>query len=367
MFEELNQYQILKSVCVQNKYDAIAFAFTPWHALGVQAVIQNLVDKGIKTNIKCLIVICEHPISGYALSHKNFTFVDNCIFDFVYRKESKRSILGILQIQLAYLIRLISLRKSNTLYVISPCLPSVSVSSILSWKLKSKVVNYYYDEGLLTYFLKRERKRTPIQLLNAFWSNVFARRGEDIPFLLFNDINGKLIANTKIVSCYKRILIKSSIGLNVKKLDDTVLICTQMYGRDGLISEKEELEIYKHISIACKSRGVRVLIKPHPRDNHIKAYEDLENVEVYRTEYPLESILMLTRPISIISITSTVLVSSLLFNDVEAISLCRLFNPSTVHSILKNDINSFVDLFDGYIKIPFNIDELLTIIKNNIK
>lgn len=359
MLKEFNQKQLITYISKEDKYDVIAFAITPWHALGVSAVIDFLVEK-INRSLNCLIVICEHPNSGYALSDIHFNLNKKCSYEFVMRNNSRLNYFWKFRI-LLYHFRRLFLKFDDSdkkIYLLSSCMPITSVSSILSVKLNRGVINYYYDEGLLTYFLKLGGYLNLFQRVNYVYSFFFLKKREELPFTLFN-YNGKIISkNENVIYYYRKQLEEKSCILDCDNLEGCVLICTQMYSFDGEIKVEDEMSIYNAIISYCKIINIGVKFKLHPRSRDIGYFDSIDKSMIYESNYSLEQILMKTKPVCVISMTSTVLINSLLFSGVKSISLCRILDFNRIGYCLRKDINSFVYIFSGIVDMPTSIYEL---------
>lgn len=360
MFKEFNQKQLITYISRENKYDVVAFAITPWHAVGVSAVIDYLVDKNQK-GLNCLIVICEHPSSGYALSDFHFNLNENCSYEFVMRCDRKTTILWKIWLLLCYFMSIFLnfKERSKKLYLLSSCKPIPFVSSILSVNLKRKVINYYYDEGLLTYFIKLGGYLNFTNKLNSIFSLCYK---EKKPFTLFDFNKKEILKNENVLYYYRKQLEVKSRKLDCESLEGCVLVCTQMYSLDGEIKIEDESYIYDNIIAYCKRLGIGVKFKLHPRHKSLEYFNSIDRTMIYESNYPLEQILNQTKPICVISITSTVLVNSLLFFDVKTISISRILYFYKIGSCLKKDIESFVKIFSSYVEMPTTLSEMNKII-----
>jgi hypothetical protein len=106
------------------------------------------------------------------------------------------------------------------------------------------------------------------------------------------------------------------------------------------------------------------VFKPHPRDKNLGRYSSLDCFVDTNNTISQEAILssLSTKPIAVLSFTSTALVTTKLFCDVDTYSLIRLFDSEDVQLTLQNEFNNFAKTFDEVVKIPNTIDELI----NNI-
>lgn len=84
--------------------------------------------------------------------------------------------------------------------------------------------------------------------------------------------------------------LKNSDLIKWQKLKNKVLLITQPLSEDGIITEKEKIEIYKEV--IEKNKLENIMIKPHPREktNYKKFFPDVELIE---GKFPLEILMLL--------------------------------------------------------------------------
>lgn len=84
--------------------------------------------------------------------------------------------------------------------------------------------------------------------------------------------------------------LKNSDLIKWQKLKNKVLLITQPLSEDGIITEKEKIEMYKEI--IEKNKLENIMIKPHPREktNYKKIFPDVELIE---GKFPLEILMLL--------------------------------------------------------------------------
>lgn len=84
--------------------------------------------------------------------------------------------------------------------------------------------------------------------------------------------------------------LKNSDLIKWQKLENKTLLITQPLSEDGIISEKEKIEIYKEI--VEKNKSENIMIKPHPREktNYKNIFPSIELIE---GKFPLEILMLL--------------------------------------------------------------------------
>lgn len=84
--------------------------------------------------------------------------------------------------------------------------------------------------------------------------------------------------------------LRNSDLIKWQKLENRILLITQPLSEDGIISEKEKIEIYKEI--VEKNRSENIMIKPHPREK--TNYKNIfPNIELIEGKFPLEILMLL--------------------------------------------------------------------------
>lgn len=84
--------------------------------------------------------------------------------------------------------------------------------------------------------------------------------------------------------------LKNSDLIKWQKLENRILLITQPLSEDGIISEKEKIEIYKEI--VEKNKLENIMIKSHPREK--TNYKNIfPNIELIEGKFPLEILMLL--------------------------------------------------------------------------
>lgn len=101
----------------------------------------------------------------------------------------------------------------------------------------------------------------------------------------------------------------------------TGLILSQPFSEYGWISQKEEANAIREIAQALSARGVRPVLKPHPREKAKYQSLSAEGFTLIPANFPVEEILPSLRPACVVGFTSTALVVASLLYRIPAISL----------------------------------------------
>lgn len=189
-----------------------------------------------------------------------------------------------------------------------------SVSSYSQFFLNHMNDCYLIEDGLGTYKLREEKKKLQIKRIrdkilkrysiyyeNPILSNkikkVYLTGIAEIPNLIKDKVE---IINLKekweqlSFEEQEEILrifdLKNSDLIKWQKLENRILLITQPLSEDGIISEKEKIEIYKEI--VEKNKSESIMIKSHPREK--TNYKNIfPNMELIEGKFPLEILILL--------------------------------------------------------------------------
>ncbi len=175
---------------------------------------------------------------------------------------------------------------------------------------------YLLEDGLATYqikekiflhkkkikklrdkYLKRCKTEYPILGLSEKIKKIYLTGIAEIPEIIKNKVE---IVNLKEKwqqlsfqeqeEILKIFDLKNSDLIKWQKLENRILLITQPLSEDGIISEKEKIEIYKEI--VEKNKSENIMIKPHPREK--TNYKNIfPNIELIEGKFPLEILMLL--------------------------------------------------------------------------
>jgi hypothetical protein len=110
--------------------------------------------------------------------------------------------------------------------------------------------------------------------------------------------------------------------------------------------------------------GIKPILKPHPREKNDK-YNDIKDCdfELIENNFPVEEIILNLNPICIIGYTSTALLTSRIFFDVNAISLLdmMLFKSDDEMQAINEE---FKNLTGRYINFVDKIEDIKEYLSN---
>lgn len=333
--------------------DVIIQVITPWHAMGAKAILFYFREKGF--DVDCTILIQKHAKAGYLVSSDDFAQDDvNVIytkFEMPPKNIFKR------------LKRELDIKKTCKKY--SKAEGEFGTIIATPWHInKNKILQYtkegkkffcmVFDEGLATYI---NNDTSP---LNKYEDEL--KKNEMIEFFTLFTKNGeKLEDNVEVQSIYSdtiKIMAERKDELSTIDLDNSVVINTQTFVNDGQISEKEELRLLRIVVDECNKNGIKVFLKPHPRDDKLDRFKGL-NVELISYDnISQEELLANSTPRAVVGFTTTSLVTAGKLFDIKSISLNKLISEN-VGSDMSRDIKNFNKYFNESVDIVNNREELI--------
>ncbi len=376
-----------------NKIDAIAVAISHWHALGVDAFLYDL-SKRYNRKIEALILIQPHITDGYVINEKDFLndenvdlkfhFVDDTPKDQKLISERLPNFISKYMTISSGLRNIRSSKGSNTLYLLSPQLPYTELLIYFSDKMVSSKYNpsiVLVDEGYASYvskenwkqlrkeLRKEDAKEADSTLLYSISSNIFRsvdhlfrdliERSMPVEKRFLFKLESQLKINDDICSSYKEVLKLRKNDLKMDKFGKTVLIITQPFSEMNTISLEEELSLMGRLIKVINKKGIKPVIKPHPRENSDK-YNNLTDCDfdVIENNFPVEEIIPNLNPICVIGYSSTALLNSKVFYDINAISISDIMRAKLKDEMLDESDEEFKTLTSNYVNFVDDISDI---------
>ncbi len=339
------------------EYNFVGFVVTPWHLLGVRALLEKLKNEG--RQIKHIICIMPHADTGYVFD------LSNLPNDCVCLKEGETPVLQAVFVRKLYILFKSQIGNSvDPIYIASSWNYRINTTIYLAFRLNRKFILCKVDEGVATYMNTSNSLYKSIQSKN--WK-LFLRTvtSKVLQSLLRHPLNcnillkkrGRLLQNEGIIPYYKKILFKktSSSELSCKNL---VILATMAFPKKEVYNNELGNKIGILIS-ALKERGFYCAIKPHPREEH--PYEDYlkYNVDIIDNTCSIEEYLIDKKPICLISFSSTSLITSKLFYNVKPISIINLLDLDNFSLKYYNEMNTFRKVFSDIVSFPNSVDEVV--------
>ena len=364
------------------KIDFIAVAISSWHALGIDAFVYNLSNE-LERKVKGLILILPHPEDGYLLGEKNFLHGDyaDLKFDFVegitenqnFISERVPNFISKYRNMFSGLQNIRSKNGVNKLYLISPLIPYIEL--LLYFDNKSISSKYdpvfvLVDEGYGTYISKKNwnmANRMDYDILDLISSKIFravdyvfrkmVMKSMTIEDMFLFKIESPLIVNDDIANSYKEVLKLRKNDIKRDNVEKTIIIISQPLSENNIILLEDELSTMSSLIKFINKKGIKPILKPHPREKKDK-YSNLIgcDFEIIEDSSPVEEIIPIVNPLCVVGYSSTALLNSKIFYDINAISLTDLLSITDNEKF--NFGKEFKTLTSNYVNFIDDLEEI---------
>lgn len=337
----------------ERQYSFVALVTSKWHELGAEAYYYG--------NCDCcrrgLILIAPHPTAGYLLDADD---VNTDCFDVeVVRNSNKMEKL---------LLAVLSISKSHkdVPFIASSTKPGLFLNLLARYG-KQPVKHIRIDEGVGTY-LCTEKDWERIAYAETGHRNGVALKAlkkrlgkqdclESQEFLLF-DKHGNV--NNSVAQAYERALMTKEPRGHDEFEGNDVVICTGPYREYGIISNEAYFSILNAVRKCCSDLGLRVVVKPHPRELHLDTYEALGFSFVKDSKASFEELLAgaANPPQCVLGFSSTALVTASVIFNVPVVCIEYLLQNDGELDDHFASVKRYQDFFKQYVLFPRTIDEL---------
>lgn len=378
----METYRGVESIDYANnrEVDFLAYIVSPWHLLGVKAVVQKL--RASTSSIRGLVMICKNHCDKYLITE--IPEIEGV--EFAYYENGSLSISSISSI----LFQRNDKAKKRKSFII-PYKIDVFLYALYSLNNKGKYITecYVIDEGLGTYLGLNIDKLTNTkrvfnikewitlskniisELLRSILELKLKKQALLYDFSLFTqDRNNHLQTNESVVDYYRQVISSETIihqeGNDI--YDNAVLINTQPL--EG-VEDNADIDILYDLCKQCYAKGIKVVVKPHPAEKNIKKYSKLNKYVNWdlRNELSQEVILnsLTHKPLAMISFYSTTLVTSKLFWSIPTFSVAKILLLEDISNGLRKKLTDFISVFNEHTIFCDSIESLVnTLVENNI-
>lgn len=386
------EYISLVNVAERVKNHPINFigsAVTPWHAHGIDCAIHYLQDQGIEVNGLILIkpAIKQQEIC-HLLSEKNFT--TNCCQVFKIAAVFDTRPLSVLK-SMYRLYKSVSWynkqyndQRERTIFIASPWHLDVSLFIQLHQTLNN---SFGYrlmlvDEGLSSYFPNIDTRqhllnslKTKKQGLHLLRSYLVASIGMTLRqrfekktswsnLNLFYKNTSMLKANALVIKYYTKVLTDyvqaNTEQLPTDNLNGSIVICTMAY-IDSEIYDYEDIRVLTSVVKEIKKKGIKVYIKPHPRDNDYHDRYGQLDCRFIESHCTMEALFVRFPKIrAVVSFSSTCLVTANALFNLKGISVLNLTDKKKFGKYIRQEMDSFLYCFSNIVKVPNNLEEFVS-------
>ncbi len=372
--KRLSWDDVLEKVKNDGEINFVSEVITPLHALGIETFLVHQKNRGIR--IKGFILVVPHPQTGLALTEDMFHVT--CYEGITVAELELNTITD--SIDYNFYLRLSSIRhEAATFYYASPYAPSFSrIPQVMSLRPNDVLKVVITEEGIGSYVsnpyklekYKRAKMSTKdcllfllqIGLRNRYFEYKLRRTGKLEKFLMYRKEGKKLQPNIEYISSVNEIFSAEPVEGDYSLYEEAVVFVPGLLYDAGMISNRCDVEIYEKIK-GIIGTDTKYIVKPHPREKSLKAYERL-NCEVERNnQYSCERIIshLRRKPRYVIGDCSTTLANVAAIFDVKAIAVNKLIDKAMLFD--KDMFKVYNMCFDKVVYIPNNWDELRAYLK----
>ena len=385
---KLNQDKLLEYL-EDNKIDVIAVAISSWHALGIDAFIYDI-SKKYQRKVKVLILIIPHQRDGYIISEKDFQYRDSADikFEFIdippdnqnFIKERVPNFISKYTTMFSGIRNIQAHDGINDLFLLSPHL---TYNELLIYFNNKKISSKYkpifvlIDEGYASYISKEHwnilrsevSNEEDYSLLDNISSKIFRSADYMIRKMIVRSIKveprfilnveSQLTMNKDVCDTYKQVLKLRDNKLKMDDLGKTVLIITQPFSEMGSIPLETELNLMQSLIKFINKYDIKPILKPHPREKSDK-YDDLVDCdfEIIKNKFPVEEIIPNLDPVCVVGYTSTALLNSKIFFDINAVSLLDVMISNFNEKTDEASDDEFKNLTGKYVNFVDKIEDI---------
>ena len=374
-----------------NAINFLSVAISPWHALGIDAMLSYLKDKG--KSIHAIIIIMEHPTAGFLIDESCFTNRNSTFLKLPQKVRTEESVNVRLIKNNEYKETSILLKFKEFVHFYTKHLfedllsssnkqdfyysdPNYTLPHIVSGlRAKGKHVIFgLTEEGYAGYMN---------QFLPEFCHRKFVKDFNSLRIYIRNYIFGYRFYHLIHPFHTARMFVKTPFGLKINKpiipyfrdafnlrnhqngtnfdkafILNAVIVCTPFWGRD-IISDNEDYRVLKNVCTYLTEKGATLILKTHPRDTfYAKRGSELGCIPFDTKGLSIEAICAYQRPLAVIGFSSTALVNTKVFWNIPTYCLTDLIDNSKLSVFLKKEINSFKSMFHRHICFVKKISEI---------
>lgn len=378
------EQELIELVGSREDVNFLAGAITPWHAIGIDATILRLTEQGII--LKGYIMLVAHNITGSAISEKNFHMATTHavpgieviqVVPDTFPKSVTEKVRIKYQLYGYYMRSVNGIKKKDFLYWAVPFQPSFDliprVNEVLSHKQIQIILT---DEGSGSYtmtvwkwwryhYMEGGIKATRnILLRNPFFLHRLAKRGQIQHYQLLTGRTGHFEINKSVGEYYRKIFAMEDFQEDYSVYEGAVLINTNMLQQIGALADDSESRIYMEICKRLVKLGIKVVIKPHPREKDMEKYQNIPGCFLEKRKGTAQETILATlgrKPYCVIGFSSTTLVTSKALFGIETISADLLLDRNQMKN--KQSFDTFDTVFANLIHMPKTMDELVACVK----
>lgn len=383
---ELYYDNIQRVISNDETINFFAYAMTPLHAVGVNAVMAYLNSKGIYLN--GYIIICSHSKTGKHVSETDFFVNGNnirivdgepdfkkkrsnidkfkgklCSVDSINHDKSKVYVTySHIDLELYNIIK--QSGREYTFFILDD--GGASYVSRMHNAVSFATIYSPYNSLIKTYMhICKAVLRT---LLSEYFEKKLARSKRIIDFRIFtsNLFEKNSISSPYYIEAFKKLgTEKDSFAYN----QPYILINTQCFKECNMTDGIIDYNLYDKIVSIIKKYFNCIVVKPHPRELDAgEKYKDF-GCEVFTRNNVTQEVLLANStklPVVIISISSSTLLNATGLFGIPAISLAKMLLQEDLIKETRNETLNYVKQYKDVIAFPNSFDDFEEIIRGYV-
>lgn len=374
----------LSLILNDKKCNFLAMAITPYQAVGVNAAISYLRQRGVE--IQGYILMTSHPDTGRVLDSSLF-LVDKqkikCVeFDYEYKKENliKKIATRIDQLTIC------RVKKNGVpFYFVWTEILNNALYAIRESSFNYDLHFIKIDDGAASYLEPFECRRSYLlyaagdnklkrinanvkawgySIITKYCENGLKNRNRMINANIFvRDMKrDQLIRNTLFSTHYADVFSKVELNKETyEQFNQAVVVNSQGLGEFGITDGVIDYKCLETLANML-NKNYKVVIKPHPREKEIDKYMKLGWIVVDNT-VAQEVILSNSKPKCLISFFSSTLLNAKGLFNIPVISLAKILLNEEISDTFRHELVRYIDMYKDIVLFPDSYNELELIIK----
>ena len=353
--------------------DFVAFVVSPWHMIGVQAVLERL--KVAYKELHGIIAVCRNGNGNYTINPEAYSNMYGVEFVY-YDSEIQKDI----RVWNAIDLRVNKgVSEKNRKYFLIPNRLDVFLYAYYVKKLKGQLLEcYILDEGLGTYVGLNgsdtdKNRRHRVSFVEKVITKIVERytdklihynRWNNFSILKLNN-NNEWINNETSIRYYSQAITKTSVQEDEVShmYSGAIVINTQPFMGVGIPEGNVDIDILLALCKKCKKSGLKIVIKPHPGQKDLERYGKLNEYVFFdlRKGLSQEEILnsLKDKPKAVVAFSSTTLLTTKLFFGIPSYSLASILMQKDINEYHRERLKAFVDTFEKQIDIYDSVDKVV--------
>lgn len=374
----IDEYYVADRIRHEDQIDCLAIVVSSWHYLNALATISSFKMRGLMR--KAIILAVQHGRSGFIVDTHLWEQNVPDLEKYYFRTKDLPPLKDVAQYLKA------KAGENKAFYLLRSVGPSPELAAAL-WQagIHRNFINIVIDEGLGYYLrntkgwllegektnqsiLKFVERMTKEWIYKIYTETTLTHRKQLLYHTFFLKRGRTLTINKECVACLRTVMAKATACYsqdNYDKYENKLIICTQVFHDLGQIHNNADMVIIKQICDAARKKHIGVVIKPHPRETDLNKYRCLGAEVDEKQSVPLEIILagVKRKPLAIIGITTTSLVSAKVLWGIDTFSIIKLVGTKNFVYEVREDINHFPRCFSKFVALPNSVDDIFTHMK----